>query len=79
MLESAGSMASQMRCVAMLENVASESKKAERWVAAEIRGGAEGMSKFQVVQLQLSSSMRLMRAGREPQNQHHYNRLSLPR
>jgi hypothetical protein len=36
----------------MLENVASESKKAERWVAAEIRGGAEGMSKFQVRQLQ---------------------------
>ncbi|MBP8087666.1 MAG: hypothetical protein KAY15_02710, partial [Polaromonas sp.] len=52
MLESAGSMASQMRCVAMLENVASDSKKAERWVAAEIRGGAEGMSKFQIWQLQ---------------------------
>jgi hypothetical protein len=52
MLESAGSMASQMRCVAMLENVARDSKKAERWVAAEIRGGAEGMSKFQVWQLQ---------------------------
>jgi hypothetical protein len=45
-------MASQMRCVAMLENVARDSKKAERWVAAEIRGGAEGMSKFQVRQLQ---------------------------
>jgi hypothetical protein len=63
----------------MLEKVARDSKKAERWVAAEIRGGAEGMSKFQVGQLQLSSSMRLMRAGREPQNQHHYNRLSPPR
>jgi hypothetical protein len=36
----------------MLENVARDSKKAERWVAAEICGGAEGMSKFQVRQLQ---------------------------
>jgi hypothetical protein len=76
MFDSAGSMASQMRCVAMLEKVARDSKKAERWVAAEIRGGAEGMSKFQVGQLQLSSSMRLRGAGRVPPNQHHYNRLS---
>jgi hypothetical protein len=60
----------------MLEKVARDSKKAERWVAAEIRGGAEGMSKFQVGQLQLGSSMRLRGAGRVPPNQHHYNRLS---
>jgi hypothetical protein len=51
----------------MLEKVARDSNKAERWVAAEIRGGAEG------------SSMRLRGAGCEPQNQHHYNRLSPPR
>jgi hypothetical protein len=62
----------------MLENVARDSRNADRWTAEETREGALGMSKFQVGQLQLGSSMRLRGAGRVPQNQHHYNRLSPP-
>jgi hypothetical protein len=51
--DSSGSMASQMRCVAMLLNVANDKSRAERRVAAEIAGSAEGITNIQVWALQV--------------------------
>jgi hypothetical protein len=56
-------MASQMRCDAMLQKVAKESRKAECWLAAEIRGGAQGISKFQVGHCRLAGRVILRTGG----------------